>query len=215
MTCPLVIMGTGGSAYDVLDIVMASNAISPAWEPLGFLDDAREKGSCYLNLPILGGLREAAALPGCKFVNVIGSDASYRRRAEIIASANVPRDRFATLVHPGACVSPWVRLGCDVYVAFGASLGGGVKTGDHVSFSPACVVGHDSEIGDFSMIAPRALVSGFVRIGRGCYVGAGAMIRQRIEVGDGALVGLGAVVVRNVAPGATVVGNPARELKKE
>jgi len=51
-----------------------------------------------------------------------------------------------------------------------------------------------------------------VRVGRSCYIGAGAMIRQRVQIADGALVGIGAVVLRDVAAGATVVGNPARLL---
>jgi acetyltransferase-like isoleucine patch superfamily enzyme len=38
------------------------------------------------------------------------------------------------------------------------------------------------------------------------------MIRQRVQIADGALVGIGAVVLRDVAAGATVVGNPARLL---
>ena len=64
MTRPLVILGTGGSAYDVLDIVAALNAESPTWKLAGFLDDARPAGSHYLGLPILGGLREAARFDG-------------------------------------------------------------------------------------------------------------------------------------------------------
>jgi len=212
MTRRLAILGTGGSAYDVLDIVGGLNAQSPTWEVAGFLDDAQAPGSRYLDLPILGALKDAARFPDCSFINVIGSENSYRRRAEIVHSTGLAAERFATLVHPKASVSPWARLGRGVYVSFGASIGGGVVTGDHVSFSPACVIGHDSVIADCALIAPAAVISGFVRVGGSCYVGAGAMIRQRLQIGDSALVGMGAVVLRDVAPGATVVGNPARLL---
>lgn len=41
-------------------------------------------------------------------------------------------------------------------------------------------------------------------------VGSGAVIMCGVEIGEGALVGAGAVVTKNVPPGATVVGNPAR-----
>jgi sugar O-acyltransferase (sialic acid O-acetyltransferase NeuD family) len=206
----LVILGTSGSAYDVLDILEGLNAQSTTWKLLGFLDDARPAGSQYLRFPVLGGLKDASRLSDCWFVNVIGSDASFRRRGEIVQSTGLKPDRFATLVPPQACVSPWAKLGHGVYVSFGASIGGGVIAGDHVSFSPACVIGHDSVFGDGALVAPRAVISGFVNVGRCCYIGAGAMIKQRIQIADGALVGLGAVVTRNVAAGATVVGNPAR-----
>lgn len=214
MSQPLVILGTGGSAYDVLDIVEAINAIKPTWHVAGFLDDARPTGSRHLGLTILGGLRDAGTLAGHLFVNVIGSDSSYRKRPEFLASTGLAAERFATLVHPGASVSARARLGRGVYVNHGVSVGGGVVVGDHVALSPGCIIGHDSVIEDYAMVAPGAVVSGFVHLSRACYVGARAVIRQRIHVGDQALVGMGAVVVREVAAGATVVGNPARPLER-
>ncbi|WP_422002203.1 sugar O-acetyltransferase [Reyranella sp.] len=53
-----------------------------------------------------------------------------------------------------------------------------------------------------------------VRIGANVWIGAGAIILPGVKVGDDAIVGAGAVVTRDVPPGATVVGNPARERQK-
>lgn len=49
-----------------------------------------------------------------------------------------------------------------------------------------------------------------VRIGANVWIGAGALILPGVTVGDDAIIGAGAVVTRDVAPGTTVVGNPAR-----
>jgi UDP-2-acetamido-3-amino-2,3-dideoxy-glucuronate N-acetyltransferase len=43
-------------------------------------------------------------------------------------------------------------------------------------------------------------------------LGSGAVILGGVRIGADALVGAGAVVTRDVAPGETVVGNPARPL---
>lgn len=51
-----------------------------------------------------------------------------------------------------------------------------------------------------------------VAVGRNVWIGGGALILPGVTVGDDAIVGAGAVVTRDVAPGATVAGNPARPL---
>jgi maltose O-acetyltransferase len=52
-----------------------------------------------------------------------------------------------------------------------------------------------------------------VRIGANVWIGAAAIILPGVTVGDDAIIGAGAVVTRDVRPGSTVVGNPARERK--
>lgn len=212
----LVILGAGGTAHDALDVVEAINAAgpAPAWRPIGFLDDTREPGSRHLGLEILGRLADALRFGDCTFLNVIGSDRSFRRRPEILAATGLPAGRFATLVHPAASVSARAHLGRGVLVNHGVSVGGGAAIGDHATLCPGCVVGHDAAIGEYTILAPGAIVSGHVRLGRNCYIGAGAVVRQGLEVGDRALVGMGSVVVSEVAADRTVVGNPARPLER-
>ncbi|HEV3445099.1 MAG TPA: NeuD/PglB/VioB family sugar acetyltransferase [Gemmataceae bacterium] len=210
MLQPLIILGTGGNAYDFLDVVEAINARQEAWTVAGFLDDAAAAGSSFAGLPVLGRLRDAGQFADHYFINAIGSDKSYRRRPDILASTGIDIERFATLVHPGASVSSRARLGHGVCVNHGVTIAGAVVVGNHVTLCPGCILGHDAAIEHYAVIAPGAVISGFVRVGRSCYIGAGSVIRQRLRIGAGALVGMGAVVVRDVEDGVTVIGNPAR-----
>ena len=50
-------------------------------------------------------------------------------------------------------------------------------------------------------------------IRRGASIGSGATILCGITIGERAVVGAGSVVTKDVAPGTTVAGNPARVLK--
>ena len=57
---------------------------------------------------------------------------------------------------------------------------------------------------------PGAHISGNVSLGHGVMIGTGAAVIQGCTVGDWAVIGAGAVVIRDVEPGVTVVGVPAR-----
>jgi acetyltransferase-like isoleucine patch superfamily enzyme len=78
-------------------------------------------------------------------------------------------------------------------------------------------VAHDCVVGDFVTFAPRVHCNGSVVIEDYAYIGTGAVLRQGtpdrpLVIGRGAVVGMGAVVTKSVAPGTTVVGNPAAPL---
>ena len=53
------------------------------------------------------------------------------------------------------------------------------------------------------------------RVGRGASIGSHATILPDVTIGAGALVAAGAVVTRDVQPGATVAGVPARPLDSQ
>ena len=80
-------------------------------------------------------------------------------------------------------------------------------------------VEHDCVIGDFVTFAPGVMCNGNIVVEDHAYIGTGAVIKQGqpgnpLVIGRGAVVGMGAVVTKSVAPGTTVVGNPARPLQK-
>ena len=97
-------------------------------------------------------------------------------------------------------------IGDRVTVKSGVQVWDGVRLQDDVFVGPNASFTNDRH--------PKSRNAGFVReetvVERGASIGAGAVILPGIRIGAGATVGAGAVVTRDVAPGTTVVGNPAR-----
>lgn len=80
-------------------------------------------------------------------------------------------------------------------------------------------VEHDAVIGDYVTFAPRVNCNGNITIKDLAYIGAAATIRQGdygrpTVIGRAAVVGMGAVVLHSVPDGETVVGNPARPIRR-
>lgn len=105
-------------------------------------------------------------------------------------------------IHPGA------TIGRRVFIDHGM----GIVIGETAEIGDDCTIYHGATLGGTS------LTKGAKRhptLGRGVIVGAGAKVLGSFTVGDGARIGSNAVVVKEVPPGATAVGNPARILLKE
>lgn len=118
-----------------------------------------------------------------------------------------------TIVHPKAFVSPHAKVGTGTCISPLSAVMAGASVGRHVFMAWNSVVGHDSSVGDFTSIAAGCRIPGRVSIGRACFLGIGSVVVGGITIHDGAVVGAGAVVTRDVGPGVTVAGNPARPLK--
>lgn len=73
-------------------------------------------------------------------------------------------------------------------------------------------LGHDVILGADVEVSTGAIVGGGCWVGDNVRIGLNATILPRQMIGEGAIIGAGAVVTRDVPPGATVVGNPARVL---
>jgi len=209
----LVIVGAGGHAREVLDILEAAELDGAPYRLLGFLDDdPRLAGASVRDRPILGGLAWllARARGDVSYVLGIGAPAA---KARIAGQCHRARRRAATLVHPRALVTARVALGEGAVLAAHALVTSDVRLGDHVHLNVHASVSHDCDVGAYTHLAPGARLAGGVRIGQGCDVGIGAVVIPSVTIGSWSVVGAGAAVVDALPDDCTAVGVPARVIK--
>ena len=115
-----------------------------------------------------------------------------------------------TVIHPSATISRTAEIGLGTFVGANAFIGPMAKIGRGVIVNTGAIVEHECVVGDFVHVASNATLSGKSTVGEGALIGAGATVRFGQGVGDWATVGCGACVVKDVPPGETWVGVPAR-----
>ncbi len=211
---PTLIVGAGGHGRVVLDILraMGAAAIPGAPEPIGFIDaDPALHGKVIDGLPVLGAVNMLPRLLATArhALVAIGDNGARITHAQKITAAGL---ELVRAVHPSASVSPTALLGVNLVIGPQAHVGTGVRLGDSVIVNSGAIVEHECQIDEGVHIAPGAALAGRVRVARGAFVGLGARVIQCLSIGELATVGAGAVVIRDVPPGTTVVGVPARTL---
>lgn len=155
---------------------------------------------------------------------VIGADATIRSHTVIYAGNRIG-ERFATGHH--VLLRDANTIGDNVSVGSLSVVEHHVTIGDGVRIHSQCFIPEYSVLEEEAWIGPRVTLTNVpfprcpdvsrclkgVTVGRGARVGANVTILPGVRIGERALIGAGAVVTRDVAPGAVVVGPPARQVK--
>ena len=206
-----LIIGAGGHGKVVLDILMAGGK----HRPVGFVDaDPKLAGTRVGGLQVFGGIHLLNKLKQqYKLKGAIIAIGDNRARCGYVKTVEEHGLELANAIHPTASVSASAILGRNVMIAAQAVICAEARIGDLAIINTAAVIDHECEIGPAAHICPGANLAGRVRVGCKAFVGIGANIIQCLTIGEGATIGAGAVVLRDIPPGATAVGVPARIIK--
>lgn len=211
---PLLVLGARGHARSVFAIALAMNQAQPEhapWQLLGFIEDGVPDLDPIhrLGAQVVGTSKELSQFAGAQYILGVGAADTKRLLAARAEDAGLTP---ATLVHPTAVIDPDVVLGPGCIIGRFAAVTVNARVGRHSTIATQVSLAHDCRIGEYAFISQGVILAGTVRVGDDAFLGVGCLCRQGVTIGAGATVGMGTAVIRDVAPGTTVVGVPAREI---
>jgi bifunctional UDP-N-acetylglucosamine pyrophosphorylase/glucosamine-1-phosphate N-acetyltransferase len=161
---------------------------------------------------------------------VIAQDAVIGPRSEVRDSRIGPRTRVWDSVVEESTVAEDVSIGPYSHVRPGCTIGARCEIGNYAEIKRTSMGAGtrqhhhsylgDAEVGENVNIGAGAVTANYdgqqkhrTVIGDGAFIGVDTMLRAPVTIGAGAKTGAGSVVTRDVPPGRTVVGMPARAIE--
>jgi len=199
----ILVMGAGSFALEATDAAEAFG-----WNVAGYVVDVDGAPKTLSGVPVYHVDDDMPFLP-C-VCGIVSPDRF--RLADRLAERGF---KFQTVVHPDASVSGGGRWFADAgaLINRGAAISRATRVGLCAVVNRGATVGHDCSLGACCTVGPGANLAGGVRVGERAVVGMGANVREGVTIGERAVVGMGAVVLRDVPPGETWWGVPARKVK--
>jgi sugar O-acyltransferase (sialic acid O-acetyltransferase NeuD family) len=183
-------------------------------DQLLFVDD--HSAIAEINGLKIVGFKEFLEMPAAEHrIAIAIADATVRER--IAGQCQSAGATFWSIKATNAVIMDDVEIGDGALISPFVTMTSNIRIGRHFHANIGSYVEHDCRIGDFVTFAPGVKCNGNVVIEDHVYIGAGAIIRQGkpgtpVTIGRGSVIGMGAVVTKDVPPGVTVAGNPARLL---
>ena len=211
----IVIFGAGGLAREIAFLIEDINhsANKPVWNILGFVETDHQLINKQVGKYVVFCAEDDLLNYDETICAVIGIGNPKIIQKIVSKFQGVQNIVFPNIIHPQTIWDQMrIQLGHGNVICAGNILTTDVVIGSFNLINLHCTIGHDTVIHDGSVINPGANISGGVVIHSGCLIGTGATILQYKTIGEGATVGAGTLVNKDVEPGTTVVGVPARVL---
>ncbi len=194
--CPLLIIGAGGHASVLAEIIKIRQLLV-----LGVVALNEQPIKGYEQYPCLGNDDSIKNYDPAtvRLVNAIGtiSVEANAKRGSLFKKYKTLGYQFATLIHPAAVVSSTAHIQEGAQVMAGAIIQSNTTIGHNTIINTRASIDHDCQIGNSVHIAPSATLSGGVTVGDYTFIGAGATIIQGRMIAENEMIRAGTLVIKH------------------
>lgn len=179
-----------------------------------FFDDIYPNKNNLNNWPIIG-----------KFKDLLCSINAYPLVVVAIGDNNIRSNFYnqlallkftvVTLIHPTAVISKYARIGTGTVVFANSVINTSAQIGENCIINSGCVIEHDCVINNHVHLSPKVALAGGTFVGNLSWVGIGSVTIQLINIGENVIVGANSTIIRDIESNSTVVGSPAKNIKKD
>lgn len=199
MSEPLLLIGCGGHALSLIDIVESSDR----WHVMGLVGMPEHVGETVLGYSVLGSDQDLSSLrQQCNHALVaVGQIGLSSQRQRLTAELARLEFVMPVLISGHAHVSRHAQVCAGTSVGHGAIVNAGAYVGHHCIVNSKALIEHEAVIGDYCHISTGALVNGRVKLGSCSFIGSGAQLREGLSLPTGTVI----------SAGKRVMGWPIRE----
>lgn len=203
----IIIIGAGGFAKSVVDSLN-----SDIYNLIGFIDDYKEEKE-HLGYPIYG--KNIDSLDDENKYSYFVAIGDNKKRIKWFDELKKRNLSTINVIDRTAIISPNSHIGTGCFVGKMAIVNSGTDIGDNCIINTKALVEHGCHIGNNVNVSTNTVLNGDVVVGDRSFIGSCSVVNGQIIIGSDVMVGSGSVVVRNVEDNTTVVGAPARLIKRD
>lgn len=205
----IIILGTGGHAAVVIDIIETVGK----YKIIGITDISLPEGAIYKNYPILGNdnVLEQYLNDGCQNVALgVGGFKNNNLRSALFKKMKKIGFKIPCHIHPSANISQTVKVGEGSVIFSGVNINTDVVIGDNNIIATGANIDHETILGNNVLISAGVTLGGNVKISEKVLCALGSNIISGVEIGSEILIGAGALVVKNIYQKGMYLGMPAK-----
>lgn len=207
----LIIIGAGGFALEVVDLIESINMNKETYKIIGLLDDQKNDFTLK-KYNMVGKVLDYKKFSQHSFVIAI---ANPKVRESIYSELKLNDIRTPNLVHPKTEISKYTKLkdNSAIIINYSTQISAEVEIEKAVIIDSKSYIGHETVLKSFVTIYPGVNISGKNIINEKSEIGLGTNIIQGLSIGSNTIIGAGSTVINDIKDNVVAVGTPCKPIK--